>query len=146
MQEKNPIVVRDIHGCGIRDLDVRELAMVAQCAHIQAISLRILEPAMPNTRPRKSPGRTRRARNLSLSDEAVERGERYSASVGLSLSALVDQMLRALPSEQNPGEDELPPKLRQLREVLVRDGPPIDWREEYREHVANKFVREGRKK
>lgn len=100
---------------------------------------------MPNTRPRKSPGRTRRARNLSLSDEAVERGERYSTSVGLSLSALVDQMLRALPAEHDPAEDELPQKLRQLREVLVRDGHPIDWRDEYREHLTNKYVREGRK-
>ncbi len=101
---------------------------------------------MPNVRPRKPTGRTRRARNLSLSDEAVERGERYSASLGLSLSALVDQMLRVLPGERNPAENELPPKLRQLRETLVRDGRPIDWREEYREHVANRYVREGRKK
>lgn len=100
---------------------------------------------MPNTRPRNSPGRTRRARNLSLSDEAVERGERYSASLGLSLSALVDQMLRALPPEQDPAEDELPPKLRKLREVLVRSGPPSDWNEEYREHLADKYLREGKK-
>jgi hypothetical protein len=101
---------------------------------------------MPNTRPRNSPGRTRHARNLSLSDEAVERGERYSESLGLSLSALVDQMLRALPPENDPAEDELPPKLRQLRELLVRDGPSIDWRDEYREHLASKYVREGKKK
>ncbi len=100
---------------------------------------------MPNARARKSTGRTRRARNLSLSEEAVERGERYSASLGLSLSSLVDQMLRALPSEQDPAEDELPPKLTRLREQLVRDGRPIDWREEYREHLADKYLRERKK-
>ncbi|HET7552493.1 MAG TPA: hypothetical protein VFK04_14480 [Gemmatimonadaceae bacterium] len=100
---------------------------------------------MPKTRPRKSPGRTRRARNLSLSDEAVERGERYSASLGLSLSALVDQMLRALPPEEDPAEDELPLKLRRLRELLVRDGPPVDWREAYREHVTDRYLRERKK-
>lgn len=90
--------------------------------------------------------RTRYARNLTLSNEAVERGERYSASLGLSLSSLVDQMLRALPGDEEPSEEAFPPKLRQLRQLLVRDGPPSDWREEYREHLATRYVREKREK
>jgi hypothetical protein len=61
-------------------------------------------------------------------------------------TTLADQTRPALPSEQNPGEDALPPKLRQLRKTLVRDGSPSDWREEYREHLTNEYVREARKK
>ena len=96
------------------------------------------DPRRP--KPATSP---RRARNLTLSDEAVERGERYSAQLGTSLSGLVDRLLRALPISRTPSDDELSPALGRLRRLLARPGRPADWRAEYREHLLRKHVAEG---
>jgi len=96
---------------------------------------------MTSTRKPARPRRTRRARNLSLSDDAVARGEAYAHASGTSLSALVDRLLRALPADELPADDELPPALRRLRAMLAtHTGPPRDWRKEHREHLDRKYA------
>ncbi len=46
---------------------------------------------------------TRKPRNLSLDDEAISRGERYSKQHGTSISRLVGDFLRSLPLDAPRG-------------------------------------------
>lgn len=107
----------------------------------------------------KKPARpaTKRPRNLSLSSEAIARGEAYSAARGTTLSAVVEQFLRALPAPVEVDDESLPPAKRRQREIeytranttspLVRELAGLlaesdlgerDPRELYREHLWRK--------
>jgi hypothetical protein len=108
------------------------------------------------------PGRTRkRPRNLSLSSTAIERGEAYSAARGTTLSALVEQFLRGLPSPVGDDGEVLTPAKRKQREIeyvrasstspVVRELAGLlassdlddeDPRELYREHIWNRYGKE----
>ena len=97
---------------------------------------------MNSTRKPAKSRRTRHARNLSLTDEAVARGEAFALASGTSLSAVVDRLLRALPPDDALDNAELPPALRRLRSMFAtRKGPPPDWRAEYREELYRKYLR-----
>ena len=80
--------------------------------------------------PRSSRGR-RRARNLSLTPEAIERGETYSAARGTTLSALVEEFLRGLPVAAAIEDSTVDPRERRRREI-----------EELRAHTTSLFVRD----
>jgi hypothetical protein len=108
------------------------------------------------------PKRTRkRPRNLSLSATAIERGEAYSAARGTTLSALVEQFLRGLPSPAGDDGEALDPAERRRREIeyvranstspVVRELAGLlassdlgdeDPRELYREHIWNRYGKE----
>ncbi len=77
----------------------------------------------------------RKPKNLSLEPDAIERGQRYGRLHGKNLSQLVNDFLRALPSE-SATKLEISPLVRRLRGVATggRTG-----REEYREHLAQKY-------
>ncbi|HEY9429106.1 MAG TPA: DUF6364 family protein [Gemmatimonadaceae bacterium] len=100
----------------------------------------------------------KRPRNLSLSADAIERGEAYSAARGTTLSALVEQFLRGLPAPASQDDEELDPAERQRREIeyvrahtsspVVRELAGLladsdfgdeDPREVYREHVWRRY-------
>lgn len=108
------------------------------------------------------PGQMRkRPRNLSLSATAIERGEAYSAARGTTLSALVEQFLRGLPSPAGNDGEALNPAERRRREIeyvrasstspVVRELAGLlassdlvdeDPRELYREHIWNRYGKE----
>lgn len=120
---------------------------------------RIAEPGTPATEQPHGPRPTlKRARNLTLTGEAIARGESYSRARGTTLSALVEQFLRGLPVPIELEEESLDPAERQRREIetvradtsspLVRDlygllaGADLaqrDPREDYREHLWRKY-------
>ncbi|HEY7894378.1 MAG TPA: DUF6364 family protein [Gemmatimonadaceae bacterium] len=100
----------------------------------------------------------RRARNLSLTAEAIERGESYSAARGTTLSAVVEEFLRLLPVPAAAPVDTLDPQerhRREIEEVRARTTSPTvraflglladsdlgdaDPRELYREHLWQKY-------
>lgn len=110
------------------------------------------QPDAPPPRSRK------RARNLSLTRDAIARGEAYSASRGTTLSALVEQFLRGLPAPAELDEEDLHPAERRRRDIeyvrvhstssLVRELAGLlddedigdqDPRELYREHIWQKY-------
>lgn len=76
----------------------------------------------------------RRPKNLSLEEDAIDRGVRYGRLHGKNLSQLVNGFLRALPLEPPP-EPELSPLVRRLRGLAAggRTG-----RQEYRKHLYRK--------
>lgn len=103
----------------------------------------------------------KRPRNLSLSATAIERGEAYSAARGTTLSALVEQFLRGLPSPAGNDGEALNPAERRRREIeyvrasstspVVRELAGLlassdlvdeDPRELYREHIWNRYGKE----
>jgi hypothetical protein len=108
------------------------------------------------------PARTRkRPRNLSLSATAIERGEAYSAARGTTLSALVEQFLRGLPSPAGDDDEALDPAEQLRREIeyvranstspVVRELAGLlvssdlddeDPRELYREHIWKRYGEE----
>lgn len=83
----------------------------------------------------------KRAKNLSLSPEAIAHGEAYSRRHGTTLSTLVGDFLRALPLGETPAR-ELSPAVRRLYGVAA--GAPTDATgtssgvESYREHLRRK--------
>lgn len=100
----------------------------------------------------------RRARNLSITPEAIERGEEYSAARGTTLSAVVEKFLRALPVAAPADDATVDPQERRRREIetlrarttslFVRDLLGVladsdlanaDPRELYREHLWRKY-------
>ena len=100
----------------------------------------------------------RRARNLSLTPEAIERGEEYSAARGTTLSAVVEKFLRALPVAAPTDDATVDPQERRRREIdalrarttslFVRDLLGVladsdlanaDPRELYHEHLWRKY-------
>ena len=100
----------------------------------------------------------KRARNLSLTEDAIARGESYSRARGTTLSALVEEFLRGLPASSEPDDDSLDPAERQRLEIegvrastrspLVRelygllaghDVAEVDPREAWREHLWRKY-------
>lgn len=88
-----------------------------------------------------SPKPRRRARNLSLSDEAVERGTEYARARGASLSEVVDGLLRALPAVADPHDEQLTPIVRRLRELLAAPhDQPRDWRAEHGDYQYRKHL------
>jgi len=76
---------------------------------------------------------SRKPRNLSLDDEAMRRGERYSQRHGTSVSRLVSDFLRALPLDS--AESPLAPQVQRLLGVAV--GAGLD-RADYRKHLIRK--------
>ena len=120
---------------------------------------RVAEPGTSPREQERAPRSTlKRARNLSLTEEAIARGESYSRARGTTLSALVEQFLRALPATSEPDDDSLDPAERQRLEIetvrastrspLVRElygllaGHDIaerEPREAYREHLWRKY-------
>ena len=111
-----------------------------------------------DTRPKRT---RKRPRNLSLSATAIERGEAYSAARGTTLSALVEQFLRGLPSPAEDDGEASSPAERQRREIeyvranstspVVRELAGLlassdlgdeDPRELYREHIWNRYGKE----
>ena len=98
------------------------------------------------TRSRKTrPAPARRAHNLTLSDEAAFRGERFAERAGVSLSRLVEKMLLALPSGESIDGAELSPTVAHLRRLLAHADKPVDWRGEYRNHLEKKYVAERKR-
>ena len=122
---------------------------------------RVAEPGAPapaREQERTTRPASKRARNLSLSEEAIARGESYSRARGTTLSALVEQFLRGLPVASEPDDDSLDPAERQRLEIetvrantrspLVRDlygllaGHDVaerEPREAHREHLWRKY-------
>jgi hypothetical protein len=49
----------------------------------------------PTPKRKKAPNRTRKAVNLTLSDEAREKGEELAAKRGIRFAQLVEQLVRA---------------------------------------------------
>lgn len=107
--------------------------------------------------PRSARAR-RRPRNLSLTPEAIQRGEEYSVARGTTLSAVVEQFLRGLPVATATDDSTLDPQERRRREIealrarttslVVRDLLGVladsnlenaDPRELYREHLWRKY-------
>ncbi len=76
----------------------------------------------------------KRPRNLTLDDEAMARGERYSRKHGTSISRLVGDFLRSLPLEPSPGA--LSPVVRRLLGVAA--GEVVD-EATYRSHLVRKY-------
>jgi hypothetical protein len=123
---------------------------------------RAAKPKSAADRSDTATARTRkRPRNLSLSSAAIERGEAYSSARGTTLSALVEQFLRALPSPAGDDEETLDPAERRRREIeYVRSSSPSpvvrelagllassdpgdeDPRELYREHIWKRYGKE----
>lgn len=100
----------------------------------------------------------RRARNLSLTPEAIERGEKYSAARDTTLSAVVEMFLRRLPVAAATDDSTVDRPERRRREVeavrtrttslFVRDLLGVladtdfdnaDPRELYRNHLWRKY-------
>jgi hypothetical protein len=80
------------------------------------------------------PGSTKKAKNLSLDRDSVERGERYSQRHGTNLSRLVGDFLRALPlGELRTAQSPLVQRLRGIG--TEREGD----REIYRKHLRKKY-------
>ena len=77
----------------------------------------------------------RKPKNLSLEEDAIDRGVRYGRLHGKNLSQLVNGFLRALPLEPLP-DPELSPLVRRLRGIAAggRRG-----RQEYRKHLYRKY-------
>ena len=75
----------------------------------------------------------KKPRNLTLDDEAMSRGQRYSQKHGTSISRLVGDFLRALPLE--PSRRPLSPSVRRLLGVAV--DAEVD-RDTYRSHLLRK--------
>lgn len=95
------------------------------------------------TRSKETPqARARRAHNLTLTDEAATRGERYAERAGVSLSRLVEKLLLALPAGESTDEPELSPTVAHLRRLLAHADKPVDWRGEYRKHLEKKHAAE----
>jgi hypothetical protein len=123
---------------------------------------RVAKPKSAADRSDTATARTRkRPRNLSLSSAAIERGEAYSSARGTTLSALVEQFLRALPSPAGDDDETLDPAERRRREIeyvrssstspvvrelagLLSSGDPGDEdpRELYREHIWKRYGKE----
>jgi hypothetical protein len=123
---------------------------------------RVAKPKPAADRTDTGSARTRkRPRNLSLSSAAIERGEAYSSARGTTLSALVEQFLRALPSPAGDDDETLDPAERRRREIeyvrasssspVVRelagllsssDPGDEDPRELYREHIWKRYGKE----
>jgi hypothetical protein len=123
---------------------------------------RVAKPKSAADRSDTATARTRkRPRNLSLSSAAIERGEAYSSARGTTLSALVEQFLRALPSPAGDDDETLDPAERRRREIeyvrasssspVVRelagllsssDPGDEDPRELYREHIWKPYGKE----
>lgn len=76
----------------------------------------------------------KKPRNLTLDDEAMARGERYSRKHGTSISRLVGDFLRSLPLEPSPAA--LSPAVRRLLGVAA--GKDVDART-YRSHLVRKY-------
>lgn len=115
--------------------------------------------------PRATPdgprsGTTKRARNLSLTAQAISRGEAYAEAHGTTVSALVEQYLRGLPAlggcddasdatdgnrsdlaEARVGSSS--PLVRELAGLLTDgaegEGEGHDPREAYREHLWRRY-------
>lgn len=89
------------------------------------------------TEDARSPANARkRAKNLSLSPEAIAHGEAYSRRHGTRLSKLVGDFLRALPLEEDRGR-ALSPAVRRLYGVAAGQQAGAD---DYREHLRRKYV------
>lgn len=106
---------------------------------------------------RSTPSR-RRPRNLSLTPDAIARGEIYSDARGTTLSAIVEQFLRGLPVPTGPHDELLGPqeqRRREIEEIRARttslavrdllgalansDFADADPRELYRENLWQKY-------
>lgn len=92
------------------------------------------------TRPSAKP--KKRAKNLSLSPEAIAHGEAYSRQHGTKLSKLVGDFLRALPLGERPAR-ELSPAVRRLYGVAAGARAGVEGAssgiDAYREHLSRKY-------
>jgi hypothetical protein len=87
----------------------------------------------------------KRNKNLSLEEEAIERGEIYSSMHNTNVSALVNEFLSHLPVELRAGKihptgerDRLPPTVSRLLGVAAGN-PEEDPIEDYHEYLMGKF-------
>lgn len=80
------------------------------------------------------PRSAKKPRNLTLDDDAMSRGERYSREHGTSISRLVGDFLRTLPIE--PARGALSPAVRRLLGVAA--GRSVD-EAAYRTHLVRKY-------
>lgn len=84
----------------------------------------------------------RKATNLSLETEAIAKGEEYSRRHGTSLSQLVSDFLRSLPTGRGDmAKAELTPAVRRLYGIAA--GAAVS-RESHREHLLAKYGGGGR--
>lgn len=83
-----------------------------------------------------SPPRKKRAKNLSLSSDAIAHGEAYSRRHGTKLSKLVGDFLRALPLGEEPAR-ALSPAVRRLYGVAAGAQASV---EEYRDYLHRKHA------
>ena len=83
-----------------------------------------------------SPAKSKkRAKNLSLSPEAIAHGEAYSRRHGTKLSKLVGEFLRALPLGEESAR-ELSPAVRRLYGVASGATASVA---DYRDHLHRKY-------
>lgn len=87
----------------------------------------------------------KKATNLSLSAEAIERGERYARANDLSLSALVDRLLEALPEIREDAAQRPDPEWTESVKRLYGAArgvaeSPEDAIALYREHLYQKYM------
>lgn len=76
------------------------------------------------------------SKNLFLDAVAVERGERYSAQHGTTLSRLVSDFLARLP--EDTAAPDLSPTVRRLLGIAAGEGGP-DARDDYRNALWAKY-------
>jgi Family of unknown function (DUF6364) len=76
----------------------------------------------------------KRPKNLLLDPDAVDRGERYSQRHGISLSRLVGDFLRSLPTGAE--RSTLTPAVRRLWGIARGDERGL---EAYRRHLTRKY-------
>jgi hypothetical protein len=80
--------------------------------------------------------RGRRPVNLTLDRDAVERGERFAARHGVSVSMLVSGFLQALPDDGSDEPTAFVPAVQRLYGLLA--GHDLS-RDTYREFLASKY-------
>jgi hypothetical protein len=87
----------------------------------------------------------KRNKNLSLEEEAIERGEIYSSMHNTNVSALVNEFLSRLPVKLRVGKvhpseesDWLPPTVSRLLGVAAGD-PEEDPIEDYHNYLMGKY-------
>lgn len=76
----------------------------------------------------------KRSKNLSLGEDAIRRGERYSELHDTSVSQLVEDFLSSLPTEDEL-PDPLSPGVRRLLGIASDEGG----REAFRSYLARKY-------
>jgi hypothetical protein len=82
-------------------------------------------------------GMRKESLNLSIDGVVIERARRYSRRHGTSLSHLVTTYLAALPTEDDTGEDDLPPVVRRLYGA-AKGGGDVD---DYHRYLIEKYER-----